>query len=51
MRTHYGYMTVKEYANIKQVSVQAIYKAIKAGKLRTKKIGHLTLVKPKNSEK
>ena len=51
MKTHSGYMTVSQYADIKQVSVQAIYKAIKAGKLRTKKIGHLTLVKSKDVEK
>lgn len=51
MKTHYGYMTVKQYADLKGVSVQAVYKSIKIGKLRTKKIGHLTLVKPKNSEK
>jgi len=35
---------VKEYAQEKGVSVQAIYQAIKSGKLKSKKIGSYTLV-------
>lgn len=40
-----GYMTVKEYADKQQQTVQAIYKAIKDGRLEHKKIGTFTLVK------
>lgn len=46
MKTASKYMTVKQYADLKQISVQAVYKAIKAQKLRTMKVGYLTMVKP-----
>jgi len=35
---------VKEYAELKEMSVQAVYQAIKRGKLESKKIGSFTLV-------
>ena len=42
-----GYMTVKEYAQKYNLTVQAVYKRITFNKLLVKKIGHLTLVKDK----
>lgn len=38
------YKPVKEYAQINGVTVQAVYQKIKAGKLKSKKIGTYTLV-------
>lgn len=38
------YMTVQEYAVDKGISVQAIYKKIKYGKLKTRKLGKLILI-------
>lgn len=35
---------VKEYAELKDMTVQAVYQAIKRGKLESKKIGSYTLV-------
>lgn len=40
-----GYKPVKEYAEMKGQTVQAIYKAIKAGRIESKKVGTYTLVK------
>ena len=40
-----GYMTVSEYAEKNNVTVQSVYQKIKRGNLRTRKIGQLTLVK------
>lgn len=37
-------MPVKDYAIRQGVTIHAIYKAIERGKLRTKKLGNLTLV-------
>jgi len=39
-----SYMTVKEFADKKHISVQAVYKQINEKKLSTRKIGKLTLV-------
>jgi hypothetical protein len=39
------YKPVKDYANEKGLTVQAVYQAIKRGKLKSKKIGSYTLVK------
>jgi len=41
------YKTVKEYADIAKISVQAVYKKINNKHLDTKKIGNLTLIKVK----
>ncbi len=38
------YMTVKEYADKKHVTVQSVYQKIKRANLGSKKIGSLTLV-------
>lgn len=39
------YKPVKDYANEKGLTVQAVYQAIKRGTLESKKIGSYTLVK------
>ena len=39
-----NWMTVNEYADKHEISVQAVYKAIKKGKLKTRKLGSLMLV-------
>ena len=39
------YKPVKDYANEKGLTVQAVYQAIKRGTLQSKKIGSYTLVK------
>lgn len=39
------FMTVKEYAEHKYVSVQSVYQSIKRGSIEIKKIGSLILVK------
>ena len=39
------YMSVSEYAKLTGVTVQAVYQAIKKGKLEIKKIGTFILVK------
>ena len=41
----YGYEPVKQYADKKGISVQAVYQAIKKGKLDSKKIGSMILVR------
>ena len=40
-----GYMPVKDYAEKEKLTVQAIYKAIREGRLESKKLGSYTLVK------
>ena len=40
-----GFKTVKEYADLKLISVQAVYQKIEKKQLKIKKVGHLTLVK------
>jgi hypothetical protein len=40
-----SFQPVKEYATQRQISVQAVYKAIKAGRLRMRKIGSYILVR------
>lgn len=45
METAETYMTVTEYAKIKGITVQAVYQAVKRGKLEIKKIGSFILVK------
>tara|TARA_R100000951_G_C2646658_1_gene182798 strand:- start:2768 stop:2908 length:141 start_codon:yes stop_codon:yes gene_type:complete len=40
-----GYMTVSEYAEKNEITVQAVYQKLKRGNLRSRKIGQLTLVK------
>lgn len=42
---NYGYQTVREFADKKGISVQAVYKGIKAGRYSSKKIGSLVLVR------
>ena len=37
-------MTVRQAADLKGVSVQAIYQAIKAGKVTAEKVGNTTLI-------
>jgi len=37
-------LSVKEYAELKGVTIDAIYKAIKRGTLKHRKIGSLTIV-------
>jgi len=39
------YMTVAEYAKDKGITVQAVYQAVKKGKIEIKKLGSFTLVK------
>ena len=39
------YMTVKEYADLKDITVQGVYKQIKENRVKTKKIGTMYLVK------
>lgn len=39
------YIPVAEYASLKGITVQAVYQAIKRGKLEIKKIGTYTLVR------
>jgi hypothetical protein len=39
------FVPVKEYAKLKNITSQAVYKKIKSGKLESKKIGTYTLVK------
>lgn len=39
------YLTVKEYANLKGVSVQSVYQKVWRGTLEHKKIGSLVLIK------
>lgn len=41
----YGYQTVKEFADRKGISPQAVYKGIRSGKYDSKKIGSLVLVR------
>jgi len=44
MSTDKMYKPVKDYANEKGLTVQAVYQAIKRGTLNSKKIGSYTLV-------
>ena len=39
------YISVKEYAKEKQISVQAVYQSLKKGKLESIKIGSYILIK------
>ena len=41
------FIPVRDFANQHNISVQAVYKAIKAGRLRMRKIGTYTLVQDK----
>ena len=45
MSTNVNYKPVKDFANEKEVTVQAIYQGIKRGKYEMKKIGSYTLVR------
>jgi len=38
------FKTVQEYASMNFISVQAVYKRIKSGKLKARKLGKLTLI-------
>ena len=38
------YLPVKEYAELNEITVQAVYQKIRRGNLGTKKIGSFTLV-------
>ncbi len=38
------FQTVQEYAVAKEITVQAVYKRIKSGKIKTRKVGTLTLI-------
>ena len=40
-----GYMTVKDYAQKKDISVQAVYKQINNKTIKALKLGSMTLVK------
>lgn len=40
-----GYVTVKEYAEMKGTTVQAVYMAIKQKRLQSKKSGSFTFVR------
>lgn len=40
-----GYMTVKDFAVKRGITVQAVYMGIKSGKYDSKKIGSLVLVR------
>lgn len=42
-----GYQTVKDYAEVNNITVQAVYERIKKGKLDIKKLGSFILVRPK----
>jgi predicted DNA-binding protein YlxM (UPF0122 family) len=39
------FMPVKDYAEQKHISVQAVYKMIKTGRIQVRKIGTYTLVR------
>lgn len=41
------YMTVKEYAERNNISVQAVYQSVKRNTIEFKKIGSLVLIKSK----
>lgn len=43
-RTRKPFMPVKDYANQHNISVQAVYKMIKTGRIHSRKIGTYTLV-------
>jgi len=40
-----NFMPVKDFAKINEISIQAVYQAIKRGSLEEKKIGTYTLVR------
>ena len=44
-KTNNPYMPVKDFATARNITVQAVYKMIKLGKLDVRKIGTYTLVK------
>lgn len=44
METKTVYVPVKEFAELKGITVQAVYQGIKSGKYVSKKIGTYTLV-------
>jgi predicted DNA-binding protein YlxM (UPF0122 family) len=45
MSTNGNFKPVKDFANEKEVTVQAVYQGIKRGKYEMKKIGSYTLVR------
>jgi len=45
METENKFTPVKDYAEFKGITVQAVYQAIKRGSLEVKKIGTYTLVR------
>lgn len=40
-----GYLSVKEFAKIRNITVQAVYMGIKAGRYQSKKEGGFTFVR------
>tara|TARA_R110000824_G_C14766459_1_gene630411 strand:- start:373 stop:516 length:144 start_codon:yes stop_codon:yes gene_type:complete len=42
-----NYMTVKDYADLKGISVQAVYQAINRKTIDSKKLGSVVLIKTK----
>tara|TARA_R110000751_G_scaffold15070_1_gene48725 strand:+ start:582 stop:725 length:144 start_codon:yes stop_codon:yes gene_type:complete len=42
-----NYMTVKDYADLKGISVQAVYQAINRKTINSKKLGSVVLIKTK----